>query len=179
MAELVEDPIESNTHLLNMQKLLPDAYFIEFYLGRNLLSLGLQEEALVHFNKALDLNPSEEDLPYIYSYIGSCLKDLEQYREAIVVLEKGAEIDNTRPDIHNLLGFCHFKLEEYKNAVSHFSKTIELNPASAIDYANLGVNYRRLARNEEAIKYFELALSLDPSIEFARDNLAQLTDSFS
>jgi hypothetical protein len=28
---------------------------------------------------------------------------------------------------------------------------------------------------DEAIKYFELALSLDPSIEFARDNLAQLT----
>jgi len=179
MAELVDDPVESNSHLLNMQKLLPDAYYIEFYLGRNLLTLGLQDEALIHFNRALDLNPSEEDLPYIYSYIGNCLKDLEQYREAIAILEKGAEIDNTRPDIHNLLGFCHFKLEEYENAVSHFSKTIELNPASAIDYANLGVNYRRLAKNAEAIKYFELALSLDPSIQFARDNLAQLTGSVS
>jgi ribosomal protein S12 methylthiotransferase accessory factor len=168
MAELVEDPIESNGHLLNMQKLLPDAYYIEFYLGRNFLNLGRQDEALIHFNNALDLNPSEEDLPYIYSYIGNCLKDLEN-------LEKGAQIDNTRPDIHNLLGFCHFKLEEYEDAVSHFSKTIELNPSSAIDYANLGVNYRRLEKTDEAIKYFELALSLDPSIEFARDNLAQLT----
>jgi len=175
MAELVEDPIESHGHLLNMQKLLPDAYYIEFYLGRNLLNLGRQDEALIHFNNALDLNPSEEDLPYIYSYIGNCLKDLEKYREAIAILEKGAQIDNTRPDIHNLLGFCHFKLEEYEDAVSHFSKTIELNPSSAIDYANLGVNYRRLEKTDEAIKYFELALSLDPSIEFARDNLAQLT----
>jgi len=175
MAELVEDPIESNGHLLNMQKLLPHAYYIEFYLGRNLLNLGRQDEALIHFNNALELNPSEEDLPYIYSYIGNCLKDLEKYREAIAILEKGAQIDNTRPDIHNLLGFCHFKLEEYEDAVSHFSKTIELNPSSAIDYANLGVNYRRLEKTDEAIKYFELALSLDPSIEFARDNLAQLT----
>ncbi len=174
MAELVEDPIESNAHLLNMQKMLPDAYYIEFYLGRNLFALDRQDEALIHFNKALEMNPSEEDVPYIYSYIGNCLKDLEQYREAIAILEKGAEIDNTRPDIHNLLGFCHFKLEEYENAVSHFSKTVELNPSSAIDYANLGVNYRRLEKNEEAIKYFELALSLDPSIEFARDNLSQL-----
>jgi len=175
MAELVEDPETSNSHLLNMQKLLPDAYYIEFYLGRNLLELGRMDEALNHFNRALDMNPTEEDLPYIYSYIGSCLKDLEQYREAIAILEKGAELDNTRPDIHNLLGFCHFKLEEYENAVAHFSKTVELNPASAIDYANLGVNYRRLAKTDEAIRYFELALSLDPSIEFARDNLAQLT----
>jgi ribosomal protein S12 methylthiotransferase accessory factor len=175
MAELVEDPDESNTHLLNMQKLLPDAYYIEFYLGRNLLALNRIDEALAHFNKALEMNPSAEDIPYIYSYIGSCLKDLEQYREAIAILEKGAQIDNTRPDIHNLLGFCHFKLGEYENAVSHFSKTVELNPSSAIDYANLGVNYRKLEQNQEAIKYFELALSLDPNIEFARDNLAQLT----
>ena len=174
MAELVEDPAESNAHLLNMQKLLPDAYYIEFYLGRNLLALERQDEALAHFNRALEMNPSEEDLPYIYSYIGNCLKDLEQYREAIAILEKGASLDNTRPDIHNLLGFCHFKLEEYENAVSHFSKTVELNPSSAIDYANLGVNYRRLEKNDEAIKYFELALSLDPTIEFAKDNLAQL-----
>ncbi len=179
MAELVEDPVESNAHLLNMRKLLPGAYYIEFYLGRNLLSLNQHEAALAHFNRALAMNPSQEDIPYIYSYIGSCLKDLEQYREAIAVLEKGARIDNTRPDIHNLLGFCHFKLEEYEDAVTHFSKTVELNPSSAIDYANLGVNYRRLEQNDEAIKYFELALSLDPNIGFARDNLSQLTGSIS
>ena len=114
----------------------------------------------MHFNKALDLNPSEEDLPYIYSYIGNCLKDLEQYREAIAILEKGAELDNTRPDIHNLLGFCHFKLEEYENAVSHFSKTIELNPASAIDYANLGVNYRRLEKTKKPSSILSLPYHL-------------------
>ena len=175
MAELVTDPIESNRHLLNMQKLLPDAYYIEFYLGRNLLSLFRYEEALKHFNQALAKNPSEEDIPYIYSYIGSCLKDLEKYSEAISILEKGAKLDNTRPDIHNMLGFCYFKLGEYQTAISHFSKTIELNPASAIDYANLGVNYRKLEKTEEAIKFFELALALDPSIEFARDHLSQLT----
>ena len=175
MAELVTDPIESNRHLLNMQKLLPDAYYIEFYLGRNLLSLFRYEEALKHFNQALAKDPSEEDIPYIYSYIGSCLKDLEKYSEAISILEKGAKLDNTRPDIHNMLGFCYFKLGEYQTAISHFSKTIELNPASAIDYANLGVNYRKLEKTEEAIKFFEIALALDPSIEFARDHLSQLT----
>jgi ribosomal protein S12 methylthiotransferase accessory factor len=174
MAELVTDPSESNSHLLNMQKLLPDSYFIEFYMGRNLLNLNRLDEAHSHFTKALALNPSEEDLPYIYSYMGNCLKDQEKFQEAIVVLAKGAEIDSTRPDIHNMLGFCHFKLGEYENAISHFSKTVELNPASAIDYANIGVNYRKLDKNEEAVKYFELALSLDPTIDFAREHLSQL-----
>ncbi len=177
MAELVTDPSESNNHLLNMQKLLPDSYFVEFYLGRNLLTLNRLDEAHSHFNKALALNPSEEDLPYIYSYMGNCLKDQEKFQEAITVLTKGAQIDNTRPDIHNMLGFCHFKLGEYENAISHFSKTVELNPASAIDYANIGVNYRKLEKNEDAVKYFELALSLDPSIDFAREHLSQLVAS--
>ena len=177
MAELVTDPYESNSHLLNMQKLLPESYFIEFYIGRNLLTLNKLDEAHSHFNKALALNPSEEDLPYIYSYMGNCLKDQEKFQEAITVLAKGAEIDNTRPDIHNMLGFCHFKLGEYENAISHFSKTVELNPASAIDYANIGVNYRKLEKNEEAVKYFELALSLDPTIDFAREHLTQIVAS--
>ena len=177
MAELVSDPEESNSRLLNMQKLLPDSYFIEFYLGRNLLTQNRLAEAHRHFNRALALNPSEEDLPYIYSYMGSCLKDQEKYQEAITVLTKGAAMDNTRPDIHNMLGFCHFKLGEYETAIDHFSKTVELNPASAIDYANIGVNYRRLDKNEEAVKYFELALSLDPTIDFARDHLLQLVAS--
>jgi ribosomal protein S12 methylthiotransferase accessory factor len=174
MAELVTDPVESNNHLIHMKELLPDAYYIEFYLGRNLLTMGQLDEALEHFIKALDLHPNEEDIPYIYSYMGSCLKDLEKYEDAINILEKGASMDNTRPDIHNLLGFCHYKLGKYQDAISHFSKTVELNPASAIDYANLGVNYKMLEQKDEAIKYFELALKLDPTIEFAQDNLAQL-----
>ncbi|MCF6290855.1 MAG: YcaO-like family protein [Desulfobacterales bacterium] len=177
MAELITDPVESNARLLRARKLLPDAYYIEFFLGRNLLTMGRNDEALAHFERALTLDPLEEDLPYIYSYLGSCLKDLSQYREAIDVLEKGADIDKTRPDLHNMLGFCHFKLGEYETAVTHFTKTVELNPSSAIDYANLGVNYRKLSRNNEAIKYFQLSLSLDPTIEFARDNLEQLLDS--
>lgn len=175
VTEQITDPMESNRQLRRMEELLPDAYYIEFYLGKNLLLLGQYGEALEHFKKALTLNPEEEDLPYIYSFMGDCLKDMEQYEEAINVLRKGSELDDERPDIHNLLGFCHFKLEDYETAVAHFSRTVELNPASAIDYANLGVNYRRLDNKEEAIKNFQLALTLDPTIEFAQTHLQELS----
>jgi len=174
VAELITDPNESNQHLQRMQKIIPDAYYIEFYLGRNLMAMDDLQGALAHFDKALALNPNEEDLPYIYSYKGNCLKDLERYQEAIGVLNQGAEHDTERPDIHNMLGFCYFKLEDYPNAIANFHRTVELNPASAIDYANLGVNYRRINQNDEAVKYFQLALSLDPSIEFAQTHLEEL-----
>lgn len=176
VAELIEDPVESNDHLMRMHDIVPNAYYIEFYLGRNLLNMGDLELALTHFQHALTLGPNEEDLPYIYSYIGNCLKDLGHYEEALVNLRKGNEIDTERPDIHNMLGFCHFKMGEYDQAIASFLRTVELNPASAIDYANLGVNYRKVDNKDEALKYFKLALSLDPTIEFARNHLDELTN---
>ncbi|MFC1523387.1 YcaO-like family protein [Thermodesulfobacteriota bacterium] len=174
VSEHITDPAESTKRLIEMKNILPEAYFLEFYLGRNLSKTGKNEEALLHLSRALELNPEEEDIPYIYSFMGDCLKDMGQYEEAIAVLEKGTEYDDERPDLHNLLGFCNFKMENYENAVKHFSKAIHLAPSSAIDYANLGVNYRKLGKNEEAIKNFKLALNLDASIEFARSHLQEM-----
>jgi ribosomal protein S12 methylthiotransferase accessory factor len=175
VAELIENPVESNDHLIRMHDIVPNAYYIEFYLGRNLLNMGETELALTHFQHALTLDPHEEDLPYIYSYIGNCLKDLDRYEEAITNLRKGNEIDTERPDIHNMLGFCHFKMGKYDEAIAAFLRTVELNPASAIDYANLGINYEKVENRDEAIKYFKLALSLDPTIEFAQTHLEEMT----
>ncbi len=176
VAELIEDPLESNNHLMHMRDIVPNAYYIEFYLGRNLLNIGDLENALPHFEKALSMNPNEEDLPYIYSYIGNCLKDLGRYEEAIANLNKGNEVDTERPDIHNMLGFCHFKMGKHEEAIAAFLRTVELNPASAIDYANLGINYHMLGNKEEAVKFLDLALALDPTIEFARNHLEEMTD---
>jgi len=172
--EQVQDPIESTSCLEKMEEILPEAYYIEFYLGRNLITLGRYDEGLARLQKALSLSPEEEDIPYIYSFMGECLKDMERYEEAIHILKKGIEYDDERPDLHNLLGFCHFKIEDYSTAVKHFSRTVHLNPSSAIDYANLGVNYRKLGKEPEAKENLEIALSIDPSIEFARQHLEQL-----
>lgn len=172
--EQIEDPAESTAYLLKMGQLLPEAYYIEFYLGRNMVRLGRHEEGLTHLNRALTLNPEEEDIPYIYSFMGDCLKDMGRFKDAIAALKKGTALDDERPDLHNLLGFCHFKLDDYNTAIRHFARTVYLNPASAIDYANLGVNYRRIGKIEEARSNFEIALSIDPNIDFARTHLDQI-----
>ncbi len=173
--ELIEDPEEKAGHFSRLEELLPASYFIEFYLGQNLYNLGRPAEALPHLRQALELEPDEEDIPYIYSFMGSCLKDMEQYDEAISILKTGAEHDDERPDLHNLLGFCYFKKGDHQAAVDHFSRAVHLAPTSAIDYANLGVNYRKLGRNEEAMKSFALALSMDPSIAFAKQHLDEMS----
>ena len=174
LVELVDDNEQLEQRLARMEQLIPDAYYLAFYRGRNLYNHGRSESALAAFDRALTLSPEQEDLPYIYSYKGHCLKDSGSYDEAINALEQGRVMDDERPDLHNMLGVCYYKKDDYNQAIVHFHRAVELNPASAMDYANLGVNYRKIGKQDEAIHFFNLALALDPAIEFARQQLAEL-----
>ena len=174
-ANLLE-PATLENKLSEMQKLMPEAYYIEFYRGRNLYDQGEVVEALDHFDKAINLDPEEEDIPYIYSYKGCCLRDMARFEEAIEALETGRLHDDERPDIHNMLGVCHFKGQRFKEAAQHFRRAVELNPISAIDYANLAINLQHLGRDEEAMHNYRIALSMDPGIEFAQKGLAEILE---
>ena len=174
LVESVSDSELLEKKLLQMEDLLPDAYYLEFYRGRNFSDMGFPESALEHFTRSLTMQPEAEDLPYIYSYMGSCLKELGRYEEAVEILDKGLKEDEERPDLHNSLGVCFFKMQQYEKAIIHFQRAVDLNPASGIDYANLGVNYNKLGKKESAIEFLTLSLTLDPSLDFAHELLAKL-----
>jgi len=169
-----DDTSWSIDQLTRMDRLLPDKYYIKFFLGLAHISRQNPEKAIDFLEEALKLDPKGEDVPSIYCYMGICLRDMRQYRKAISVLEKGAEYDGERTDIHNLMGFCYFKLKEHVKAIEAFHKVLELNPASAIDYANIASNYRDMGNRDMAIRFYKFALELDESIDFARDNLRKL-----
>jgi len=170
------DPEWAIAELKKMDDLIPGKYYISFFLGSCHLAINETDEALRYLEDALSLDPKEEDIPSIYSYIAQCLKNREQYREAIEILEKAENHDNERTDIYNLMGFCYFKLKEHKKAIECFRKVLQLDPASAIDYANIASNYRDMGDTEKAVRYYQLALELDPTIEFARENLQKIVN---
>ncbi|MCI5149465.1 MAG: tetratricopeptide repeat protein, partial [Candidatus Electrothrix sp. MAN1_4] len=174
-ADLLE-PGELEAKLAEMQQQLPDAYYLEFYRGRNFYEQGMVEPALDHFQQGMTMQPHEEDKPYLSSYLGSCLRDLGRFEEAVPILEEGLAFDEERPDIHNILGVCHFKADRFEQAVHHFQRAVQLNPVSSIDYANLALNQQRLGRNKEAITNYQIALGQDASIAFAVENLALLLE---
>ena len=169
-----DDPEWAIAELHKVDSLIPRKYYVKFFLGSCHLSMNEQSEAIRYFEEALALDPKEEDIASIYSYMGVCLRDLGQYRQAITVLEKAEGHDNERTDIHNLMGFCHFKLKEHERAIECFREVLRLDRTSAIDYANIASNYRDMGDKGQAIRYYRFALELDPTIEFARDNLRRL-----
>ena len=169
-----QSPRVAITELNQIDKDLPEKYYIKFYLGSCHLALGDPGAAQKYFEEALNLEPNQQDVPSIYSYLGVALKDMGEYRRALDELKKGVELDPERTDIYNLMGFCHFKLKEHAAAIEYFKKIIQLDPSSAIDYANIASNYRDMGETAKAIRYYEMALTLDASIEFARENLGKL-----
>jgi ribosomal protein S12 methylthiotransferase accessory factor len=163
--------------LTKIEKMLPGKYYIQFYLGSCHLALNDPASALSYFNRALELDPKEQDIPSIYSYMGVCLKEMGEYRRALAVLKNAETYDKERTDIYNLMGFSYFKLKEHEKAIACFKKVLQLDPGSAIDYANIASNYRDMGQKEKAIKYYEMALAMDPKIEFARDSLIKLREN--
>jgi len=168
------EPTQAYRELKNLDRVLPNKYYIKFYQGLCCLNMNDPQNSIDHFTSSLNLHPTEQDIPTIYSYMGVALKDLEKYKDAISVLREGAKLDQERTDIYNLLGFCYFKLKEHQKAIENFKKVIQLDPSSAIDYANIASNYREMGEVEKAIHYYEVALELDQSIDFARKNLEAL-----
>jgi len=169
-----KSPDMAINELTKIEKMLPGKYYIQFYLGSCHLALNNPASALRYFNRALELDPKEQDIPSIYSYMGVCLKEMGEYRRALAVLKNAEKYDKERTDIYNLMGFSHFKLKEHEKAIACFKKVLQLDPGSAIDYANIASNYRDMGQKGKAIKYYEMALAMDPKIEFARNSLIKL-----
>ena len=167
-------PPDAVAELKKAEKILPGKYYIQFYLGLSYYSMDDYNTALTFFKTALELNPVNEDIPSIYSYMGACLKNMGKYDHALEILKEGEKYDKERTDIYNLMGFCYFKQKKHEKAIESFKKTIQLDPGSAIDYANIASNYRDIGNREQAIYYYQTALTIDPSIDFARDNLKKL-----
>jgi ribosomal protein S12 methylthiotransferase accessory factor len=160
--------------LKKIERLLPTRYYIKFYLGSCHLALNDPATAIEYFTQSLELDPSEQDVPSIYSYMGVSFNEMGEYLKALDVLKKAEMYDNERTDIYNSMGFSHFKLKEHEQAIECFKKVLRLDPGSAIDYANIASNYREMGEKEKAIQYYEMSLAMDPSIEFARENLLKL-----
>jgi ribosomal protein S12 methylthiotransferase accessory factor len=169
-------PEKAIKQLAEIDKTLPNTYYIKFYIGTCHLAMENTETAYRFFSRALELNPDKQDIPSIYSYMGVCLKDMGDYNGALDVLKKGEAFDDERTDIYNLMGFCYFMLKQHDMAIQCFKRVIALNPSSAIDYANIASNYRDMGETDNAIAYYQIALSIDSSIDFARTNLKKLVE---
>ncbi len=168
------NPVQALQKLDDLEQALPHKYYTSFYKGLMFNAMNDFNTALTEFETSIERDPVKLNLPDIYSHMGACQKDLEQYDKAVETCKQGLAIDPQRLDMFNTMGVCYFLQKKNEKAITCFEKAIEIDPSLAINYANIGSNYRELGETKLAIEYYEMALKIDSSISFAKDNIEKL-----
>jgi tetratricopeptide (TPR) repeat protein len=143
-------------------------YFIHNHLGAALLKQGNDQEALIHFNRSLEINPYYADA---YCNIGVLLLRQDKYREAIPSFI--AALKNKPHSVEALtnIGIVLGKYGKVKEAMDYFSEAIRINPNYEEAYFNQGNLLLQMKKYDEAIHYFNKALTINSKNPKTYNNL--------
>lgn len=163
-------PQENKALLEEILKEVEDRYYVWAYYGNALKGLERLDEAIMAYEKALSLSPSEPDQIALYTHLADALFRKEEWKQVVEVCERALPLGEV-PELYNLLGRAFYKQSDYGNALQAFLRATELDPTSAIDYANAGYCLKAMNFIPPAEVFFRKALSLDPSLTMAQRGL--------
>jgi tetratricopeptide (TPR) repeat protein len=96
-----------------------------FEKGNDLFNDNKKEEAIIHFQKALDAQ--EDYLPATFN-LAICLGDLKRYDEAEKILKEVIDKDASILESYDSLGYIYYKKGDLQKAKENFEKILELDP---------------------------------------------------
>ena len=140
-------------------------------LGRILQGTGRDAEALAQFQKAVELDPRDNEAVQGLANSYSALKQYDRaettYREAIA-MRSG---DWTG---YKQLGLYYARRGEVEKAIEQYQKVVALTPDSAHGHVNLAVFYLILDQFDKAKEHLSKALVIDPNRLSTLTNLARI-----
>ena len=123
--------------------------------GINLARKGYYLEALLCFQKAVNLNPNNAHAWYNY---GTSLTKIGKYDETtLLCFEKAVELNPTDPEAWNNKGAILTHLGRLKEAMICCQRATELMPGHARAWENMGVLYNREGNKKAAKECFKRA----------------------
>jgi len=139
-----------------------------YNLGDALLKKGNADEAIVHYQQALQINPDDEEVRY---NLGTVLFQKGRMDEAIVQYQKALQIkpDFTKARLN--LGNTLLQKGKLDEAITHFQKVLEIKPDYAEAQNSLGYALFLKGQVDEAISHYQKALQINPDYAEAHYNL--------
>ena len=154
----------------------PDDARIQNSLGAELVRAARFQEAVPHFQKALQLNPQYYA---VHGSLAAALLKVGRNKDAFSEYEVALRIYPGSPDLHNSYGGALARVGQLDEAMNEFMKAIAINPSLAEAHNNLGIALARKDRIGEASEQFAKAIELNPRFAEAHNNLgiALLSDA--
>ena len=132
------------------------------------------EEAILHYQKALELQPAK---PSLHRNLAGVYWKKRRYTEAESHYKQVIAYDATDVQAVYRLGLIFLTQGRYAEAVTQFKRAIAIDAAHVRAYGALGVAYQKLGNIPEAIRTFERVLQLEPDNKVALEMLKELHES--
>ena len=139
------------------------------YLGDQLWQLKRTDEALLHFQQALQLNPQYFEAA---ENCGRLLLDLGRHAEALDYLGAAARLNPNSASLYRIRGICLQATNRLAEAEADFVRSIALDASVAETHNNLGLLHWKLGRPDQAFACIDRAVALRPDFAAAFANKA-------
>jgi tetratricopeptide (TPR) repeat protein len=128
-------------------------------LGAALDEQNKPEEALIEYQKALQLDPRRHEM---YNNIGKLLNDRGKPEAALNYCRESARLNPKSPFSHNNLGLILMGLGRFDEAMGQFSEAAQLDANYAPPRFQMGRILLKQGHDAEAMPHFHDALRIEP-----------------
>ncbi|MBW4680148.1 MAG: tetratricopeptide repeat protein [Microcoleus vaginatus WJT46-NPBG5] len=144
---------------------------LHFNTGKQLKELGKFDEAIGHYQKALEIEPDHVE---VLNHLAEVYYTQNRLAEAIVACQKALKIQPNFAQAYKTLGNVLQAQGKLEPAMRAYSKAINIKPDFAEALANLGSMFYKQGRLEEALPYYQKAVTINPNIAGVYWNLGNL-----
>lgn len=151
---------------------MSDTKDYKFYInqGIDLTNKGEFDDALVAFDKAIELN-SNAELAYFSK--GIAYHNLNQLQAAYESYSKAIELNPKMIDAYfnraqSILAFDNPDEAELEKALSDLKKAIELDGNFLDAYYYAAVVMKKLGKYDDAVKYLDIVIAKDPMAVYSK-----------
>lgn len=154
----------------------PENQAVQSALGLIYYNKGLYKDAIVHYKKAIELNPRSGEVSSIHNNLGVVYLAIGDFDRAIDEFEKAlSDVLYPTPEIaYNNMGWAYYKKGHLDKAIENYVKAVNQNPSFPQARNNLGIALLDKGKLEDAEKEFKKALELFPGYTEARFHLGRV-----
>jgi tetratricopeptide (TPR) repeat protein len=153
------------THLINDAHLDKTTLAIALEeRGESCRMAGRNDQAIVDFNRAIELNPSGA---WALAYRGEIYRLMERYDDALTDFNRAIELNPSHAWAIGSRGQTYQAMQRYDDALTDLNHAIELNPSYDWVIGGRGETYWLMERYADALTDFNRAIELNPSYAWA------------
>jgi protein O-mannosyl-transferase len=147
----------------------PSCWMAHYNLGIALNDRGKTDEAMAHYQRAIELRPSYAEAHY---NVGRLLAQNGQFDDAVIHYEKALEINPADAEAWNNLGVTLFGIGRVDDAIAHYQGALKIRSDYAEASCNLANALLSKGDLDGAIACYSACLALLPNQAEPQYNLA-------